>query len=913
MAFAFTTSVAGTGTVSCAGTTTVTGTGTTFATLTGAAAGSTHARVGGTITVGGVTKTIVAIASTTSLTVDTAFGTFTNSAFTVATGVIQTGTDTMNLSLGVITGFNVTNRADLERTFDCRGVDLFINGTLTVDSTVAQLRNDGSCNNSIVITGSVSGGELKINGQKSTANNGPFPYAGFDWLGTNGLKIMQLASTNATYPAKFTIIDACVRYGADWVTTNANNFSRITTQGTTCWILCGKGTGTSQARLRQDNTTASIDFQATKTYVGVWLNFGVPQISLKGYTPIYTDGPEVNLNAVSIATRIPIENYNTTYVTPSYYSGKITLYGGAWIRLKNNLLGTNINWFSQNASSSAENVLEFSKQLKVISKDSTGTVLNDGYFYFQPVGSNPTGIRPKGVTTDVTFDLTAKNILVSGGFAETEFVYAWGYDATGGLKATYNYFCSGTTAGAETHPAFLSRYGYDKQPITMALNGNDTYEASVTHTSLPTTDKVIANASTITGVSFNFSTKVMTVSGNITYQQIYDYYQYQLNQTANLFVADNCVTTNATSNYVGWTINVNTGVVVTDGGNFTKLQANTITLTGTAQIQGIYQTSVGTSTTLQITGFDANSAVYIEDNSAVQKYYSATATGTVTLYIPPTASGSWYYAVEKYGNQRQSDFFTFSGGLKTIVVKALTDTGITVTNQTTVGAYTSLGTPDKVYDYVAYLRLSTPHISYGQIVFKNGTSLDLQDSSMLINQSFSSVASFNFSTKLLTIKSTSYAIGSTFEKTITTPPETIEADTTEVITCPIEDANGDSSLTIQGGSGNFTLWKITNATAEDDYATGTNLGTVGNVTFRFLQAPGYKIVVRDNTTSFRQVVSMDKGIYTTGLFFGDQVQLAQSAEVTLINNKVDVIALDLNIVNTGVQKASKFIPHNQNL
>ena len=338
-----------------------------------------------------------------------------------------------------------------------------------------------------------------------------------------------------------------------------------------------------------------------------------------------------------------------------------------------------------------------------------------------------------------------------------------------------------------------------------------------------------------------------------------------------------------------------------------------VSLSNGATIQGVYQDSTGTSTTLQITGFDANSAVYIEDNSAVQKYYSATATGTVTLYIPPTASGSWYYAVEKYGNQRQSDFFTFSGGLKTIVVKALTDTGITVTNQTTVGAYTSLGTPDKVYDYVAYLRLSTPHISYGQIVFKNGTSLDLQDASMLINQSFSSVASFNFSTKLLTIKSTSYAIGSTFEKTITTPPETIEADTTEVITCPIEDANGDSSLTIQGGSGNFTLWKITNATAEDDYATGTNLGTVGNVTFRFLQASGYKIVVRDNTTSFRQVVSMDKGIYTTGLFFGDQVQLAQSAEVTLINNKVDVIALDLNIVNTGVQKASKFIPHNTDL
>lgn len=341
--------------------------------------------------------------------------------------------------------------------------------------------------------------------------------------------------------------------------------------------------------------------------------------------------------------------------------------------------------------------------------------------------------------------------------------------------------------------------------------------------------------------------------------------------------------------------------------------SGTISFLNGSKIEAIYQDSTGTSTTLQISGFDANSSVYVEDNSAVQKYYSASATGTVTVYIPPTGTGSWYYAVEKYGNQRQSDFFTFSGGLKSIIVKALTDTGITVTNSATVGAYTSLNTPDKIYDYVAYLRLSVPHISYGQIVFKNGTALDLQDASMLVNQSAIDVASFNFTTKLLTVKSSSLGIGTTYEKIITTPPETIEANTTEVITCPIEDANGDSSLTIQGGSGNFTLWKISNATAEDDYATGTNLGSVGNVTFRFLQAPGFKIVVRDNTTSFRQVVSMDKGIYTTGLFFGDQVQLAQSAEVTLINNKVDVIGVDLVTINNGVKKASKFIPHNTDI
>jgi hypothetical protein len=329
----------------------------------------------------------------------------------------------------------------------------------------------------------------------------------------------------------------------------------------------------------------------------------------------------------------------------------------------------------------------------------------------------------------------------------------------------------------------------------------------------------------------------------------------------------------------------------------------TINLLNSAAIQGVYQDSTGTSTVLEISGFDAGSAVYVEDNNFVQKFYSASETGTVTVYIPPSGTGSWYYAVEKYGNQRQSDFFTFSGGIREIVVKAIPDTGLTVLNSATVGAYTALETPDKIYDYVAFLRLSVPHISYGQIVFKDGTALDLVDADMIVNQSAASVASFDFDDKILTVKSASLSSGVTYNLIKTTPPKTIEAASTEVISVNIEDANGDSSVTIQGGSGNFTLWKIPNATDEDDYATGVNLGNVGNVTYRFLSAPGFKIVIRDNTTGFRQVVPMDKGNYTRGLFFGDQVQLAQSQEVTQINTKVDVLAVNVEAIKgTGFTK-----------
>jgi hypothetical protein len=519
--------------------------------------------------------------------------------------------------------------------------------------------------------------------------------------------------------------------------------------------------------------------------------------------------------------------------------------------------------------------------------------------YYQPIGSNVAGVRGKGMTTDITFDLSQQNIATVAGAATSEFRFAWGFTTATTNLSAYNYFCTGQTKGAETHLVGSSRYGYDKQYITVGLAGNNDASPTYVHTSLPTSDKVIATAAAISGIAFNFTTKTMTITGNLTYQQIYDAYQYALNQTANLFQADNCITINAKSNYVGWTINVATGVTIDTGsGNFTTLQAQTITLTGTAQITGIYQDSTGTSTVLEISGFDAGSAVYVEDNNEVQKFYSASTSGTVTVYIPPTGTGSWYYAVEKYGIQRQSDFFTFSGGLKEIVVKAIPDIGLTQTNVATVAAYTALENPDKIYDYVAYLRTTTPHISYGQILFKDGTSLYLADASMLVDQSFGSVASFNYDTKLLTIKSLVLETGVSYTKIVADPPASVTANTNEIITILIEDANGDSRLSILGGDNEgYELWKVTTATATDDYETGTLLITLPNnsLPYRFIGISGFDIVGRDTSSGVRRRSSMLKGTYNQAFYVGNQIQLATDAPQLEENNqKLDELILKVD-------------------
>jgi hypothetical protein len=953
MAFARTTAVAGAGTLTCAGNTTVTIAGSSFAFGIGAAPSTSTVRVGSTITVGGNTRTVISIQSTSSLTVDTAFPAFTSQAYTVSTGIIQTGTDTLNNATALPTGFILReDRGSLFRIFDVQGLDLFIQGTLTVQSWGAQLRNDGSCSNRFQVEGSVSGGEIIFSGRKATANNGYFPYVGFDWLGNNGNKIMKLASTNATYPAKFTIIDATVRFGADWLTTDSGNHSRISTSGDECWILCARGTGTGQARIRQDNTTATIDFQATQTWVGLWLNFGVPQLSLKGYTPIDTDGPEINLASVPTATRISIENYNTTYVIPNYYAGaQIVLLGGAWTRLKNNLVGTNIVWMSSSAS--GRNVLEFSKQITIKAQDTAGNLLSDGFMYYQPVGSNVAGIRAKGGTVDITFDLTQQNVLTVGGAATAEFPFAWGYTNANGNQSVYNYFCTGTTKGAETHSIGSSRYGYDKVYLTTNLAGNNAVTPTYVHTSLPTSSKVIATAAAISGIAFNFTTKVMTITGNLTYQQIYDAYQYALNQTANLFQADNCLTTNSTSDYVGWTINVGTGVTLSTGsGNFTTLKANTITLTGTALITGVYQTTAGTSTVLEINPPSDDYSLCIFKADGTTKYFASDVNaGSYYVYFTPAESGTYYLAAEKYGQKRTADTLVLNGGNVWYNITDQEDVGIT-DNFATANAYTTLNTTSQIYDATAIFRLSETGIKLGQLVARDGLYLDFTTYNVKIKDDASAivwVASGTITYKSIVINETSK-----YNAMKATPPKTITPTDTEIINVLIEDANGDSKLTLLGGDNlGYELWKVTTATATDDYATGMLLVTLTTnaIPFRFIGLTGFDIVGRDTSSGVRRRSSMEKGTYEQAFYVGNQIQLATDAPQLQENNeKLDELILkidtdldvpvstrlvavdydapslaeieastvlaqkvDLEIINQGVQDASLFIPHTTDL
>jgi hypothetical protein len=353
---------------------------------------------------------------------------------------------------------------------------------------------------------------------------------------------------------------------------------------------------------------------------------------------------------------------------------------------------------------------------------------------------------------------------------------------------------------------------------------------------------------------------------------------------------------NSTSNTL--TIKAST---LSAGSIFTSIATTgTLSFTNGAVANCIYSNSSGTSTNFVLAGMEAGSSLWIADGSGNTVRFLANQSGTVTTYITPGATGTWQYVVECYGYQRQANTFTPTGGVITVTVKLIADTGLTLSSAG-AAALSIINTYDQLYDAVAYYRLSSTGIHVnGNIASKSGTSLDIGTFNLTIDSTKTALISVASNT--ITVKSAGLANGSKYALLITTPPSLIQGATTEVVSGNIEDGNGDSAITILGGSGNFTLWKILNATAEDDYATGTNLGNVSNGRFRFVHLDTHKIVIRDNSTGYRQSISMTKGYYEAALYFGGQIQVAQAYEISEVNEKVSAMQIELSAVNVSTTK-----------
>ena len=153
----------------------------------------------------------------------------------------------------------------------------------------------------------------------------------------------------------------------------------------------------------------------------------------------------------------------------------------------------------------------------------------------------------------------------------------------------------------------IRKYGYVYSGFQSAVSEPIKQEVRLpVNTTLVSTE---AQASAITGIALNFTTETVTVTSDADTQKLYDYYQYQLAQTANMVYGEDLIRTGNSFNLDDWDMVVNgctyTGDAITTG---------TISLTNGGVFSGTRTDTNGTvspDSVLTLTGLQANSEIRV--------------------------------------------------------------------------------------------------------------------------------------------------------------------------------------------------------------------------------------------------------------------------------------------------------------
>lgn len=454
---------------------------------------------------------------------------------------------------------------------------------------------------------------------------------------------------------------------------------------------------------------------------------------------------------------------------------------------------------------------------------------------------------------------------------------------------------------------YIGGYLYNPAVTRQSLIGNNGVNVKWTmfddlNVSLSRTNALAKLASNFT---VNPTTKTITVTANSTYDDLYDiakawkYNGTQLNAETPT-ISDLILKANGSNleAYTGWNLVVNNAVTLSSGTKFNYIKFTNVTINGTGQITAVYQTSAGTSTVLQISVPSDGYSVCLYRNGITKYFGNNLTTGNYNVYLSPAEANTYTIAAESYGQKRTEDTLDLDGGSFIFNITDTEDVGITAT-KATASAYTTLTTTEQIYDATAIFRLTETGIKLGQLVARDGLYLDFGTYNVKLKDDASAIV--GVATGTITYKSIVINEATKYNAMKATPPATITPTDTEIINVLIEDANGNSQLSILGGDNlGYELWKVTTATATDDYATGTLLDTLAtnDEVFRFIGISGYDIVGRDVSSGVRRRTSMVKGTYEQAFYVGNQIQLATDAPQLIdTNNKIDelILKVDTNL------------------
>jgi hypothetical protein len=490
------------------------------------------------------------------------------------------------------------------------------------------------------------------------------------------------------------------------------------------------------------------------------------------------------------------------------------------------------------------------------------------------------------------------------------------------LQSTY----SATANGAATQTAFYTTFNYTVKcygfnvvngthstytyPLGTAGNGTDLKLGGLIN-QLADTNVTLSETAALalsSKFSINPTTRVITVSANATYDELYDYVvAWNCSSAANA-VLPNLSQYVLTANglritaFTGWSLVVNTAVTVSAGAKFSESYFDTITLNGTGQITAVYATLAGVSTVLELNPPSNGYSLCIFRANGTTKYFQSNVNaGSYYVYFAPSEAGTYFLAAEKYGQKRTEDTLVLNGGNVWYNITDSEDVGIT-DNFATASAYTTLSTTSQIYDATAVFRLTETGIKLGQLVARDGLYLDFGNNNVKIKDDATAIVAV--ASGIITYKSIVINESDKYNAMKATPPKTITPTDTEQINVLIEDANGDSLLVIAGGDNlGYELWKVPSSAPVDvDPTTGTLLTTLATYdeSYRFIGISGFDIIGVDLSSGVKRRSSMLKGSYKQEFYVGNQIQLDSQAipllqVIDLINYLQLKIDTDLDV------------------
>jgi hypothetical protein len=188
------------------------------------------------------------------------------------------------------------------------------------------------------------------------------------------------------------------------------------------------------------------------------------------------------------------------------------------------------------------------------------------------------------------------------------------------------------------------------------------------------------------------------------------------------------------------TYNTNTPITVTltnctIGGTVSNSGTGAVTISRSGTTIGTVGTNITTRlvTSLNLT-IPSGSQIYIADGSGTQQAYIASS-GTSYSLDTTGGTGTWTYKVTSYGYTAQTGTHIPASASTTTTVALVADPYITQATKSTVAAYTTLETLDKLYDYSAYYETTLAGISLSRIITKSSSFADADSYDLILNNS----------------------------------------------------------------------------------------------------------------------------------------------------------------------------------